>query len=72
MARMIALVLLVLCAAGCTGKATERESRRAPTERERDSLIARSRLPGAPGVASALSAADSASARARRLDSFGE
>lgn len=72
MVRATALVLLVLCAAGCTGTATQRESRRAPTERERDSLIARSRLPGAPAVAGALSAADSASARARRLESFGE
>lgn len=41
------------------------------SQRQRDSLIGASRLPGAQGVRGALRAADSARARAERLDSIG-
>ena len=44
---------------------------RAPTQRQRDSVIAASRLPGAHGVGSALRAADSATARAALAESVG-
>ena len=40
------------------------------TTGERDSAIAESNLPGARGVRSAIRAADSANARAARLDSM--
>jgi len=50
--------------AGCAGKKPPER-----TERERDSLIAQSRLPGAAGVKAALKVSDSAAARRARLDS---
>lgn len=40
------------------------------TTSERDSALAESNLPGARGVAGAMRAADSANARAARLDSL--
>jgi hypothetical protein len=39
------------------------------TERQRDSILAKSRIPGAAGVGSALRAADSTNARIRATDS---
>jgi len=63
----LAFILLVTVAAGCVG-------RRPPerTERERDSIIGQSRLPGAAGVKGALKASDSAAARKARLDSIAQ
>lgn len=62
-----ALLLLIVFAAGCAGR------RPAPrTERERDSLLAQSRLPGAVGVKGALKVSDSAAARKARLDSIAQ
>jgi hypothetical protein len=40
------------------------------TQRQRDSIIAKSKLPGAAGVGRALDVADSASLRARAADSL--
>jgi hypothetical protein len=40
------------------------------TQRQRDSTIAESRLPGAPAVGRALDAADAAAARAAAADSI--
>jgi hypothetical protein len=62
------LLLILLVTAGCT--ATEKPER-ASTQRERDSVIGASQLPGARGVRGALGAADSAAARNARLDSVG-
>ncbi|HKP28931.1 MAG TPA: hypothetical protein VJU15_05995 [Gemmatimonadales bacterium] len=60
---MIALLLVLAC----------RESKPPPrTERERDSTIAQSRLPGAAGVKAALKVSDSAAARRARLDSVAQ
>jgi hypothetical protein len=47
---------------------SEREPSSALTERQRDSLIAVSKLPGASAVGRALAVSDSAKARAERLD----
>ena len=41
------------------------------TERQRDSILAQSRIPGARGVGSAMRAADSTSARVRVTDTIG-
>ena len=59
-------IFFLLLAGACTsdsGKA------RPATQRERDSVLGASKLPGAAGVRGALQAADSASARNARLDS---
>jgi hypothetical protein len=48
-------------------------SRRAPaTERERDSVLGASRLPGAQGVSGALRISDSAASRRTREDSIAQ
>ena len=61
-ATTLALILL-----GCSGEPADRPDR---TDRERDSLIGQSALPGAQGVRGALRAQDTASARAARIDSI--
>ena len=64
---MAALALLLL-GTGCRPK-SEEGSKPLRTERERDSVIGASRLPGAGGVRGALRESDSAAARNARLDS---
>ena len=56
--------------AGCQGDGAER----APpsSERQRDSVIGASKLPGARGVAGALEAADSAAARRAQEEAAGQ
>ena len=64
------LILCITCilATGCS--ASDHETSDTLTQREKDSLIAESRLPGASGVRGAMTGADSAAARAARLDSL--
>ena len=63
----LALALLAACSGGKPpNSAAGRDSL---TERQRDSILAQSRIPGASGVGSAMRAADSASARVRATDS---
>ena len=58
--------LLVALCAGCAPRADQ--AARAPlTERQRDSVLARSSLPGASTVGRALDASDRAAARASSL-----
>lgn len=63
------LLLLLVGVAACPGREAD-DARAARTERERDSIIGQSRLPGAGGVRGASAAADSAAARQRMLDSI--
>ena len=53
---------------GCS--AADQESADTLTRREKDSIVAESGLPGAGGVRGAMTGADSAAARAARLDSL--
>ena len=64
------VVLGVLLAQGCSRPAPD--DRHAVSERERDSVLGASRLPGAGGVRGALRVADSAAARNTRIDSAGQ
>jgi hypothetical protein len=64
--RLAFLVLFVVPVA-CTSKDEGKPTR---TERERDSILGASQLPGARGVRGALGASDSAAARNARLDSM--
>lgn len=64
---IIALALLAACASGKSAKSSAEGD--SLTERQRDSILAQSRIPGASGVGSAMRAADSASARVRATDS---
>jgi hypothetical protein len=66
--RPAALVIL-LTAVGCAPKPGE-AGKHLRSERERDSILGASQLPGARGVRGALGASDSADARNARLDSI--
>lgn len=61
--RMILMLAVVAMGLGCTPKG---EEQRPLTQRERDSIIGESGLPGARGVRSALRVADSITARNER------
>lgn len=61
------LVTLLFLSAGCHSD----RSTPARSERERDSVIGESQLPGAQGVRGALRASDSAATRNARYDSIG-
>jgi protein involved in sex pheromone biosynthesis len=57
----------VLLLGACGGKTEENKPQL--TEREKDSVLAGSRIPGAKAVGRAMTSADSAAARQARLDS---
>jgi hypothetical protein len=63
----LALALSAISAVGCDK--TETEKKQELTQREKDSVFAQSRIPGAKAVNKALKTADSASARQAILDS---
>jgi len=66
-------VLLAAVALGCGGKSEPPRSavnRDTLTERQKDSILAKSRIPGASGVGKAMTAADSMSARVRTSDTI--
>ncbi len=62
---------VVACAAcgGQTAKSNAAGGQDTLTERQRDSVLAKSRIPGASGVGKAMRVADSTSARVRASDS---
>ena len=60
--------LCVLAACG-SDKSSETVNRDTLTQRQKDSILANSKIPGARGVGSAMRAADSTSAGIQRADS---
>lgn len=66
----LALALtLAACAGGGDNAAAARDSL---TQRQRDSILAQSRIPGARGVGSAMRVADSIEAHVRSADTLGQ
>jgi hypothetical protein len=69
------VALGLLCAA-CGGGGDQSSGRRAGsdtlTQRQRDSMLSKSSIPGASGVGRAMTAADSASARVQAADTVGQ
>ena len=65
---LVVCSLVALPAIGC-GKKEEAPAKPQMTQRQRDSAIGASKLPGAQGVQRALRASDSIQARNNRLDS---
>ncbi|HKW39888.1 MAG TPA: hypothetical protein VJN39_01440 [Gemmatimonadales bacterium] len=61
----IVVSLLAACGSGDSGKPAQTDTL---TERQRDSILAQSRIPGARGVGAAMRAADSTSAHIRAAD----
>ena len=64
---LIGGALLVVFSAGCAKEDTD--TRATMTQREKDSLLARSPIPGAKAVGKSMTVADSATARMNRIDS---
>lgn len=69
--RALALSVILVVCAGCSGAKTKESAAEGDslTERQRDSILAQSRIPGASGVGAALRAADSTNARIHATDS---
>ena len=65
---LLASTALVLALAACA-KDNGDAARRDLTQREKDSILGASQIPGAKAVNRAMTSADSATARALRLDS---
>jgi len=59
----------LVLAAGCTSKKTTANNRDTMTQRQKDSVLGQSGLPGAQGVTKALRASDSAKAHQAQVDS---
>lgn len=66
--RALMTVLAALVFAGCAARDEPKPAGR-KTERERDSMLGASKIPGAGGVGAALRVSDSAAARRVREDS---
>ena len=68
MKRCFVILLCAFFIAGCSGGDTDKKPRKTLTKRERDSVLSKSKLPGARVVGKAISVSDTASARAKRID----
>jgi hypothetical protein len=64
-------ILLALGACGGGSSGGRRAGSDTLTERQRDSILAKSSIPGAAAVGKAMTAADSTSARVRAADTIG-
>jgi len=70
MSHRLYLILALLGAAACSSENSKQSvNRDTLTQRQKDSILANSRIPNARAVGRAMTAADSASARALRADS---
>ena len=65
--RILPFLLLL---AACGGGADRTGGRDTLTQRQRDSILAQSRIPGASGVGKAMRVADSTSARVQAADTI--
>jgi uncharacterized lipoprotein YajG len=64
------IVLTLITLASCSTQQTAQNNRDTMTQRQKDSVLAQSGLPGAKGVGMAMKAADSAKARRAQQDSI--
>jgi hypothetical protein len=69
--RMTIAVLLLVSASACTkDKEKDAAAEQLKSQRERDSVLAQSKIPGAGGVGKAMTVADSAGGRVQLQDSI--
>lgn len=68
--KVSSLCIVATLVLGCSSTDTPANNRDMMTQRQRDSVLAQSGLPGAQGVGRALSASDSVRARNANLDSI--
>ena len=69
MIRPLFITVVLLTACGGQSQKSSAAAGDSLTQRQRDSILAQSRIPGARGVGRAMSASDSISARVRAVDS---
>lgn len=62
---------VIACSGGDAGK-TQTVNRDTLSQRQKDSILAQSKIPGARGVGRAMTVADSTSARVRAADTVGD
>jgi hypothetical protein len=67
----VALTWLLAACGGSDGGSQQAVNRDTLTQRQKDSILAKSSIPGAGAVGRAMRAADSTSAGIRRVDSVG-
>jgi len=65
------LAVATLACSGSDGGNTQTVNRDTLTQRQRDSILAQSKIPGARGVGRAMTVADSTSARVQAADTVG-
>lgn len=70
MRALVCAIGLLILGLGCDRQRDEPQRQESLTQRQRDSLLGASALPGARGVQKALEVADSAAARRAREDSI--
>lgn len=68
--RALALLISLSVLSACSGKPQQANNRDTMTQRQKDSVLAQSGLPGAAGVGMALKTADSLKAKQAALDSI--
>ncbi|MGE5800983.1 MAG: hypothetical protein ACM358_01890 [Gemmatimonadota bacterium] len=64
---VVTIGFMLACGSDKSGQTVNRDTL---TQRQKDSILANSKIPGARGVGSALRASDSVSARVQRSDSL--
>lgn len=65
--RILTILVMVLLVLACSKKTSDTTGKKL-TQRQRDSVLAETGLPGAEVVGTALEVSDSTEARAKRLD----
>lgn len=70
--QILPILIPVALACGGGGQSTVRQSGDTLTERQRDSILSKSSIPGASAVGKAMRVADSTSAEIRAADSIGQ
>jgi len=70
--RLVTLLAIgTLACGGSDGAKTQTVNRDTLSQRQKDSILAQSKIPGASGVGRAMTVADSTSARVRAADTVG-
>ncbi|HEY3279067.1 MAG TPA: hypothetical protein VGJ83_01030 [Gemmatimonadales bacterium] len=65
---ILAIIVCTVAACGGGSDGSQASARDSLTERQRDSILAKAKIPGASGVGRAMTAADSTSARIQQAN----